>query len=145
MTRTILFRLVLFAASEYCLKSFTYVFVWTLAYSVGMSKDDYQHILRVKLVVGNEQVCRNLQIALTAYIHKYTSMLYLRNLIGILELINAYMIYLYVTVPGKRVHVVQIMIFPYRCFSATTPKNNSRDKTQVFISKVSPTLCLYSR
>ena len=35
----------------------------------------------------------------------------------------------YVTVPGKRAHVAQIMIFLYRCFSTTTPKNNSRDKT----------------
>ena len=26
------------------------------------------------------------------------------------------------TVPGKRAHVAQIMIFPYRRFSATTPK-----------------------
>ena len=65
-----------------------------------MSKDDYQHILGVKLVVGNEQVCTILQITLTAYIHKYTSMLYLRNLIGMLELINGkqYTIYLYADV-----------------------------------------------
>ena len=40
----------------------------------------------------------------------------------------------YVTVPGKRVLVAQIMIFLYRRFSATTPKNNSRDKTFVFVS-----------
>ena len=33
------------------------------------------------------------------------------------------------TVPEKRVLVAQIMIFRYRRFSATTPKNNSRDKT----------------
>ena len=32
-----------------------------------------------------------------------------------------------------------------RRFSATTPKNNSRDKTFVFVSEVSPTLCLHSR
>ena len=51
----------------------------------------------------------------------------------------------YVTVPGKRVLVAQIMIFLYRRFSATTPKNNSRDKTFVFVSEVSPTLCLHSR
>ena len=48
--------------------------------------------------------------------------------------------YIYVTVPGKRVLVAQIMIFLYRRFSATTPKNNSRDKTFVFVSEVSPTL-----
>ena len=29
-------------------------------------------------------------------------------------------------------------------FSATTPKNNSRDKTLVFVSELSPTLCLLS-
>ena len=52
---------------------------------------------------------------------------------------------LYVTVPEKRVLVAQIMIFRYRRFSATTPKNNSRDKNFVFISEVSPTLCLHSR
>ena len=51
----------------------------------------------------------------------------------------------YVTVPGKRAHVAQIMIFPYRRYSATTPKNNSRDQTFVFVSEVSPTLCLHSR
>ena len=51
----------------------------------------------------------------------------------------------YVTVPEKRVLVAQIMIFLYRRFSATTPKNNSRDKTFVFVSYVSPTLCLHSR
>ena len=51
----------------------------------------------------------------------------------------------YVTVPEKRVLVAQIMIFRYRRFSATTPKNNSRDKTFVFVSEVSPTLCLHSR
>ena len=50
-----------------------------------------------------------------------------------------------VTVPGKRVLVAQIMIFLYRRFSATTPKINSRDKTFVFVSEVSPTLCLHSR
>ena len=54
-------------------------------------------------------------------------------------------IYVYVTVPGKRVLVAQIMIFLYRRFSATTPKNNSQDKTFVFVSEVSPTLCLHSR
>ena len=32
------------------------------------------------------------------------------------------------TVPEKRVLVAPIMIFLYRRFSATTPKNNSRDK-----------------
>ena len=53
--------------------------------------------------------------------------------------------YIYVTVPGKRVLVAQIMIFLYRRFSATTPKINSRDKTFVFVSEVSPTLCLHSR
>ena len=52
---------------------------------------------------------------------------------------------IYVTVPEKRVLVAQIMIFRYRRFSATTPKNNSRDKTFVFVSEVSPTLCLHSR
>ena len=52
---------------------------------------------------------------------------------------------LYVTVPEKRVLVAQIMIFRYRRFSATTPKNNSRDKTFVFVSEVSPILCLQSR
>ena len=51
----------------------------------------------------------------------------------------------YVTVPEKRVLVAQIMIFRYRRFSATTRKNNSRDKTFVFVSEVSPTLCLHSR
>ena len=40
------------------------------------------------------------------------------------------------TVPEKRVLVAQIMIFRYRRFSATTPKNNSRDKTFVFVSEV---------
>ena len=54
-------------------------------------------------------------------------------------------VFLYVTVPEKRVLVAQIMIFLYRRFSATTPKNNSRDKTFVFVSEVSPTLCLHSR
>ena len=53
--------------------------------------------------------------------------------------------FIYVTVPEKRVLVTQIMIFLYRRFSATTPKNNSRDKTFVFVSEVSPTLCLHSR
>ena len=53
--------------------------------------------------------------------------------------------YTYVTVPGKRALVAQIMIFLYRRFSAATPKNNSRDKTFVFVSEVSPTLCLHSR
>ena len=52
---------------------------------------------------------------------------------------------IYVTVPEKRVLVAQIMIFRYRRFSATTRKNNSRDKTFVFVSEVSPTLCLHSR
>ena len=52
---------------------------------------------------------------------------------------------IYVTVPGKRAHVAQIMIFPCRRFSATTPKNNSKDKTFVFVSDVFPTLCLLSR
>ena len=52
---------------------------------------------------------------------------------------------LYVTVPEKRVLVAQIMIFLYRRFTATTPKNNSRDKTFVFVSEVSPTLRLHSR
>ena len=52
---------------------------------------------------------------------------------------------IYVTVPEKRVLVAQIMIFRYRRFSATTPKNNSRDKTFVFVSEVSPILCLHSR
>ena len=42
------------------------------------------------------------------------------------------------TVPGKRVLVAQIMIFLYRRFSATTPKNNSRDKTFVFVSEYLP-------
>ena len=42
-------------------------------------------------------------------------------------------IVVYVTVPEKRVLVAQIMIFRYRRFSATTPKNNSRDKTFVFV------------
>ena len=51
---------------------------------------------------------------------------------------------IYVTVPEKRVLVAQIMIFRYRRFSATTPKNNSRDKTFVFVSEVSPILCLHS-
>ena len=41
--------------------------------------------------------------------------------------------------------ITQIMILLYRRFSATTPKNNSRDKTFVFVSEVSPTLCLHSR
>ena len=45
---------------------------------------------------------------------------------------------------GKRDLIAQIMIFLYRRFSATTPKNNSRDKTFVFVSEVSPTLCLHS-
>ena len=35
---------------------------------------------------------------------------------------------------------MQIMIFLYKRFSATTPKTNSRDKTFVFVSGVSPTL-----
>ena len=51
----------------------------------------------------------------------------------------------YVTVPEKRVLVAQIMIFRYRRFSATTPKNSSRDKTFVFVSEESPTLYLHSR
>ena len=51
----------------------------------------------------------------------------------------------YVTGFGKRDLIAQIMIFLYRRFSATTPKNNSRDKTFVFVSEVSPTLCLHSR
>ena len=55
------------------------------------------------------------------------------------------LVLLYVTVPEKRVLVAQIMIFRYRRFSATTRKNNSRDKTFVFVSEVSPTLCLHSR
>ena len=60
--------------------------------------------------------------------------------------INMYIYaYIYVTVPEKRVLVAQIMIFRYRRFSATTRKNNSRDKTFVFVSEVSPTLCLHSR
>ena len=50
-----------------------------------------------------------------------------------------------VTVPEKRVLVAQIMIFRYRRFSATTPKNNSLDKTFMFVSEVSPILCLHSR
>ena len=52
---------------------------------------------------------------------------------------------LIVTGFGKRDLIAQIMIFLYRRFSATTPKNNSRDKTFVFVSEVSPTLCLHSR
>ena len=51
----------------------------------------------------------------------------------------------YVTGFGKRDLIAQIMIFLYRRFSATTAKNNSRDKTFVFVSEVSPTLCLHSR
>ena len=51
----------------------------------------------------------------------------------------------YVTGFGKRDLIAQIMIFLYRRFSATTPKNNSRDKTFVFVSEVSPTLCLHLR
>ena len=39
------------------------------------------------------------------------------------------------TVPEKRVLVAQIMIFRYRRFSATTPKNNSRDKTFLCLSQ----------
>ena len=54
-------------------------------------------------------------------------------------------IHVYVTGFGKRDLIAQIMIFLYRRFSATTPKNNSRDKTFVFVSEVSPTLCLHSR
>ena len=46
----------------------------------------------------------------------------------------------HVTGFGKRDLIAQIMIFLYRSFSATT-----RDKTFVFISEVSPTLCLHSR
>ena len=42
------------------------------------------------------------------------------------------------TVPGKRAHVA----YSIGVFSATTPYNNSRDKTFVFVSEVSPTLCL---
>ena len=60
-------------------------------------------------------------------------------------LTNLWFIKDYVTVPEKRVLVAQIMIFLYRRFSATTPKNNSRDKTFVFVSGVSPTRCLHSR
>ena len=47
----------------------------------------------------------------------------------------------YVTGFGKRDLIAQITIFLYRRFSATTPKNNSRDKPFVFVSEVSPTLC----
>ena len=36
------------------------------------------------------------------------------------------------------------LVILYRCFYATTPKNNSRDKTFVLVSEVSPTLCLHS-
>ena len=43
-------------------------------------------------------------------------------------------VYKYVTVPEKRFLVAQIMIFLYRRFSATTPKNNSWDKMFVFVS-----------
>ena len=39
---------------------------------------------------------------------------------------------------------MQIMIC-IGVFSATTPKNNSRDKSFVFVSEVSPSLCLHSR
>ena len=39
---------------------------------------------------------------------------------------------------GKRDLIAQIMIFLYRRFSATTPKNNSRDKTFVFVSEDLP-------
>ena len=53
--------------------------------------------------------------------------------------------WVYVTGFGKRDLIAQIMIFLYRRFSATTPKNNSRDKTFVFVSEVSPTLFLHSR
>ena len=52
------------------------------------------------------------------------------------------------TVPEKRVLVAQIMIFLYRRFSAYTPKNNSRDKTFVFVRGIShslPTLTLSLR
>ena len=54
-------------------------------------------------------------------------------------------VHIYVTGFGKRDLITQIIIFLYRHFSATTPKNNSRDKTFVFVSEVSTTLCLHSR
>ena len=41
----------------------------------------------------------------------------------------------YVTGFGKRNLIAQIMIFLYRRFSATTPKNNSRDKTFCVLSQ----------
>ena len=52
---------------------------------------------------------------------------------------------LYVTVPGKRAQVPHIMNFCLGGFSATIPNNKSRDKTFMFVSEVSPTLCLHSR
>ena len=70
---------------------------------------------------GQEKCARNMMISYDCVYHKY------------------------VTGFGKRVLIAQIMIFLYRRFSATTPKNNSRDKTFVFVSEVSPTLCLHSR
>ena len=54
-------------------------------------------------------------------------------------------LYINVTVTGKKVLVAQIMIFLYRRFSATTPKNNSLAKTFVFVSEVSPTLYVHPR
>ena len=39
---------------------------------------------------------------------------------------------------GKRDLIAQIMIFLYRRFSATTPKNNSRDKTFVLSQRYLP-------
>ena len=51
------------------------------------------------------------------------------------------------TILGKRSHFAHIIIFLYRwcLYNATTPKNNSPDKSFVFVSVVSPTLRLHSR
>ena len=46
-----------------------------------------------------------------------------------------------VTVPRKTAQVAHSI----GCFSATKPKNKSRDKTFVFVSEISLTLCLHSR
>ena len=51
----------------------------------------------------------------------------------------------YGTVPGKRPKSCIVMNFCLGDFSTTTPNNKSRDKTFVFVSEVSPTLCLDTR
>ena len=50
----------------------------------------------------------------------------------------------HVRVPGKRDLIAHTMIFySIDICSAITPKNNSPDKTFLFVSVVSPTLCIH--